>query len=203
MHNVATAITVLQLAIGPEARLSDRLISDIVRAVSAVWAPLLHVVVDPAETPTRHGAIRLLVRTDDRPPRSASSADTSAALAWIDFVDGQPQSVITVSPDRARATVNRAMVAGRLVWELPVVVGERLTAVAIGRAIAHKVGHYLLQSPAHSRTGLMRAGLAPRDLTERDTARLQLSSDQRARIAQRLAAPTWANAAEPEAQLLW
>ncbi|MFM9915802.1 MAG: hypothetical protein ACKVOX_08345 [Rhizobacter sp.] len=175
---------------------------EIVREVQAIWAPLVKVVVDPPEAPTRIGAIRLALRAEERLTPAASAHDP-AALGWIEFVDGQPQPLITVSLERARVVVSRAVVAGRLVQDWPAVVGERLTAVAIGRAIAHEVGHYLLQSPAHSRTGLMRAGLATRDLTERGTARLGLSKDERERVARRLAAPVWASAPKSDAQAVW
>lgn len=202
MSSAAAAMTILQLAIGQDVTRPDVSMKDIAREVQAVWAPLLHVVVAPTDAPTRVGAIRLALRAETR-TTPATSANDPAALGWIDFVDGQPQPVITVSLERARAVVSRAVVAGRLVQDLPAAVGERLTAVALGRAIAHEVGHYLLQSPAHARAGLMRAGLTPRDLTERGTARLRLSQEERERVARRLAAPVWASAPRPDAQSLW
>lgn len=202
MSSAAAAMTILQLAIAPDVIRPDVSMKDIVREVQAIWAPLLHVVAEPSDAPTRIGALRLALRSDDRATPAASGHDP-AALGWIEFVDGQPQPVITVSLERTRAVVNRAVVAGRPVSDWPSVVSDRLVALALGRTIAHEVGHYLLQSSAHSRTGLMRAGLTPRDLTERGTARLQLSTEERAQVARRLVAPVWASAPTPDARLLW
>lgn len=202
MSSAVAAITILQLAIGLDVIRPDVSTKDVVREVQAIWAPLLHVIAEPSDAPTRIGALRLALRADNRATAAASAHDP-AALGWIEFVDGQPQPVITVSLERARAVVNRVVVAGRPVSAWPPVVSERLVAVALGRTIAHEVGHYLLQSSAHSRTGLMRAGLTPRDLTERGTARLQLSTEERARVVQRLVAPVWASAPKPDARSLW
>lgn len=205
MHTLAAAVTVLQLVIGPEANLADMAVPDLLREIRAIWAPVLQVVLEPATAPPRDRAIRLMLRTEDRPGRPADHVDRShtPALGWIEFVDGVPKPVITVSVARARVSVNGAVVAGRLVQELPPAVSHRLTAVALGRAIAHEIGHYLLQSTAHSRTGLMRAGFSPRELTARSTAGLQLSPAERQRIASRLAAPVWAGATKPETSALW
>lgn len=202
MSSAAAAVAILQLAIGPDVNRYDVSTKDMVREVQAIWAPLLHVVADAWDAPTRIGALRLALRSDDR-STPAASANDPAALGWIEFVDGQPQPVITVSLERARAVVNRAVVAGRPASDWPPLVSERLVAVALGRTIAHEVGHYLLQSSAHSRMGLMRAGLTPRDLTDRGTVRLQLSKEERARVARRLAAPAWASAPKPDARSLW
>lgn len=185
MHNVATALTVLQLAIAPDAIPLEVSLPDIAREVQAVWTPLLQVVVDTIEAPLRAGAIRLTVRAHDAATGGAAPDD--AALGSVRFVDGQPQPVITVSPRRARAVVNRAVVSGRLVSELPASVGQRLLATVLGRAIAHEVGHYLLASPTHARAGLMRAALGLRDLTEPGTARLRLSRSEHEQVARRLA----------------
>lgn len=202
MSSAAAAMTILQLAIGLDVIRPDVSTKDIVREVQAIWAPLLHVIAEPSDAPTRIGALRLVLRSDDRPTPAASAHDPEA-LGWIEFVDGRPQPVITVSLERARAVVNRAVVAGRPVSGWPPVVSDRLVAVALGRTIAHEIGHYLLQSSAHSRTGLMRAGLTPRDLTERGIARVRLSPEERARVVHRLVAPAWASAPKPDARSLW
>lgn len=205
MHSLAAAVTVLQVAIGPEVSLPHISVQELAREVRAIWAPLLHVVLEPAEAEVspRDSAIRLVLRTEDRPLPPAGQLDRSPALGWIEFVDGVPKPVITVSVARARASVNRAVVAGRLVQELPPAVGHRLTAVALGRAIAHEIGHYLLQSTTHSRKGLMRAGFGPRELTARGTEGLQLSPAERERITRRLAAAAWAGVTKSETSALW
>jgi hypothetical protein len=47
---------------------------------------------------------------------------------------------------------------------LPTALADTLVARALGRALAHEIGHYLLGTGEHSPHGLMRASFAPQDL---------------------------------------
>jgi hypothetical protein len=47
---------------------------------------------------------------------------------------------------------------------LPTTLADTLVARALGRALAHEIGHYLLGTGQHSAHGLMRASFAPQDL---------------------------------------
>jgi hypothetical protein len=49
---------------------------------------------------------------------------------------------------------------------LPTALADMLLARALGRALAHEIGHYLLGTAEHSAHGLMRASFAPQDLLE-------------------------------------
>jgi hypothetical protein len=55
---------------------------------------------------------------------------------------------------------------------------ERLLPRALGRALAHELGHYLLARRAHSPTGLMREAFRPEDLADQ-------GEGQRMRLAER------------------
>ena len=52
--------------------------------------------------------------------------------------------------DDARAVVG-------IVAQMPIAQRETLLARAMGRALAHELGHYLLASKAHTERGLMKA----------------------------------------------
>lgn len=198
MHALASAVTLLQLVLSPDAAFGGVPLHEIAREVREIWASHLTVAILPPGTPNRIDALTLQLRTADEPHASAVPQVDSMALGWIDFVDGQPQPVVTVSVARARSVAARAVVAGRQVRQLPSSVGQRLTAVALGRAIAHEIGHYVLESTIHTRTGLMRAGFGPDDVTARGVGRFGLSADERRRLRARLAAPVWATAWSPQ-----
>ena len=42
----------------------------------------------------------------------------------------------------------------------------RRLGVVLGRAVAHEIGHFLLNTAAHSRRGLMRARIDPHDFVD-------------------------------------
>ena len=54
--------------------------------------------------------------------------------------------------------------SGKPLEASPAHVQELFLTRTLGRAIAHEVGHYLLNSPAHPPTGLMRERMTPADI---------------------------------------
>lgn len=66
---------------------------------------------------------------------------------------------------------------------------EFMVGAALGRVLAHELGHVLLGSPGyHDREGLMRASFAVDDLVRPERARFQLSVFSVARLRRRIAA---------------
>lgn len=63
---------------------------------------------------------------------------------------------------------------------------EVLARRAVAHAAAHEVGHYVLGSKAHDRSGLMRRDLLARSLTRRGSPDLALSPESRRRLSRRL-----------------
>ena len=96
----------------------------------------------------------------DRPQRSG----THAALAWIWFdTPTQPGHEIHVSVNAARRLVAGVRIGGRSLSAWPAM-RETLLGRALGRSVAHEVGHFLLASPQHAGEGLMRPIFLPDDL---------------------------------------
>ena len=60
--------------------------------------------------------------------------------------------------ERVLATAARA--------DEPTALHERRLGVILGRALAHEMGHYLLNTPGHARRGLMRASIDARDFAD-------------------------------------
>jgi len=57
--------------------------------------------------------------------------------------------------------------------------------VVLGRAVAHEIGHYLLQSNAHSPYGLMRASIDAREFADLRTGAFRLDRESQAYLAAR------------------
>jgi hypothetical protein len=78
---------------------------------------------------------------------------------------GLPDAVITVSLQRAQRMAAAASRAGQAEAVRRMWVRARLP-ILMGRAVAHEVGHYLLESHEHSADGLMRPQYVPEDATQ-------------------------------------
>jgi hypothetical protein len=65
-------------------------------------------------------------------------------------------------------------------------VRDREMARALGRVLAHEIGHVLLAAPYHERAGLMRANFAPRDLVDPDRVPFRLTAGGIGRLNSRL-----------------
>ena len=113
-------------------------------------------------------------------------AEGGLALGWIRFAETTPEQDIYIS----YANVEQ------LLAESPGVVGpadrmtrferELLLARAMGRALAHEMGHYLLSSKLHTATGLMKAHRTATDFFGNDNRGFKLDTAQRSAITARL-----------------
>ena len=69
----------------------------------------------------------------------------------------------------------------------PTLFHELLLSRALGRALAHELGHYLLKSRTHSAAGLMRAVRPSFQFFAPDRVGFGLTPEERAWLADRLA----------------
>jgi hypothetical protein len=81
--------------------------------------------------------------------------------------------------DEARGVVG-------IVEQMPIAQRETLLGRAMGRALAHELGHYLLASKAHNAHGLMKAILTAVDLFSPDASGLRIQPADRLAVAARL-----------------
>jgi hypothetical protein len=70
------------------------------------------------------------------------------------------------------------------------IVLERELARALGRVLAHEIGHVLIGVPSHDSTGLMRASFPAEELAEPDRSPFRLTCSSADRLRSRLAALT-------------
>ena len=72
-------------------------------------------------------------------------------------------AVALISIESAQKLV--ASVRGRAGYEL-IAVDQRRLGIVLGRALAHEIGHYVLDTPTHARIGLMRPTFNALEFTE-------------------------------------
>lgn len=141
--------------------------------------------------------VRLVVQDEEL---ASGAPEPHYVVGWIGFVGGRPQQVIRVSRRTALAYVARflARQTGRPiegVLEIPKVrVG--LTRL-LAWSLAHEIGHYLLATPRHTTTGLMRRAFLPEDLIGVREAAVSLTPVESGRLQAWAAACRRADARTP------
>lgn len=145
----------------------------VAKEIHAIWAPHLDLVVTTgAETcPVCADEVRVEIGDDPSP--------TAEALAWFRFKNGVPTRDIAVSLSNTLALLRESSWEGRRIRDLSPFLVKDLLARAVGRAVAHEIGHYVLRSTLHERTGLMRAGLSGEDAVQPRGNRFRLTMPDR------------------------
>jgi hypothetical protein len=95
--------------------------------------------------------------------------------------------VITVDQAAVIARIRQAGGAVRSLDAWPSSLADVITARALGRVLAHEIGHFLLGSPTHTRGGLMRAAFDGRQLSEWSRRGFELHDTALPRLRARLA----------------
>lgn len=117
--------------------------------VAVEWGDAL-----PAVTPRpgREDDVYVILLPDDAAP-----AARQQPMASIRFVGGRPTTHVTVHAGSVARRLADLRLDDRRLAEHPRLLRDRALGRVLGRAVAHEVGHFLLGSAAHTRTGLMRA----------------------------------------------
>lgn len=79
-------------------------------------------------------------------------------------------------------------IAVRSLVDRPQLLRDRYVGMVLGRAAAHEIGHYLLNTSAHVSEGLMRARFDEIEFANPRSNAFELDGDQRAWVRQRVAA---------------
>jgi len=109
-------------------------------------------------------------------------------LAWIGFdEDGAPKPMVYVSHANAVAYLLNSRETVGLADAMTVLQRETLLGRAMGRSLAHEIGHFLLASPAHARKGLMRATHTSTEFFTAERNAFAIDSGDRKRMAARFA----------------
>jgi hypothetical protein len=124
-----------------------------------------------------------LVITDEILPRQP---DEASGLGWIQFVNNQPSQRITVSMAAAEQLMASSSWSGTPLTTLPPSVRRQFVVRALGRTIAHEMGHYLMRSKEHGRRGLMRDHFTADEIMAMQYLKDRLEGDDLKRLSGRL-----------------
>ena len=141
----------IRVAVLTSRDLSESIVNEICGETEAIWGQAgmtfdwhrnISTDADKAST--------LEVTIDDR---QRDVTPWQAALGWITFRPDGPSRSIHLS----RASVEDLLVRESYAHQAPMAAHDAMVGRALGRALSHELGHYLLSSRAHTRHGLMRA----------------------------------------------
>jgi hypothetical protein len=104
------------------------------------------------------------------------------ALGSIRFRNHLPEPAILMYPNTIATLVSGAAQA-RGARECPPAHYDLMVGRALGRALAHEIGHFLLRSRGHKVAGLMRATYVAADLVGPERHGFVLSADEVTRLA--------------------
>ena len=107
-----------------------------------------------------------VVIAEERPAGDASRLARST-IGWIEFLGlGRPRDVVRVSVGAARRMMEATRLFGRPLSERAHALQDRFITHALGRSLAHEIGHYLFATTDHTANGLMRPQFSPAELLE-------------------------------------
>jgi hypothetical protein len=145
------------LVFAPEHQVPAAVQRAAIAEASAIWAPY-HVVVTGAEPLHSDGHDDLTLTVVMNPAPAKADSTWRAPLGAVDFdKTGVPLPIVTVFIVRLVTMIEE----GRL-WRIPAsewprLIRQQVVGRAMGRVIAHEIGHVLLRTTGHAPHGLMRA----------------------------------------------
>jgi hypothetical protein len=113
----------------------------------------------------------------------ASPASSTTPLAWIGF--GAPTSMIYVSHANAVIYMENSRETVGLTGTMTVLQRETYLARAMGRALAHEIGHFLSGSPQHTTKGLMMASHSSTEFFMAERSGFRIDASERRQMAAR------------------
>jgi hypothetical protein len=168
----------LALAFPHDARLTPLVVLSAVGEAADLWSPY-GVVIESADaaTPMNGETIQIAVafgastrdqqHQRDHQQSAVRERQLGEILGAVTFGGRLPARAITIFMDDLLRLVERTRLAGTSAWQWPRSMRERIVGRALGRVIAHEIGHIVLVSGQHTPTGLMRPTHRAAELIER------------------------------------
>ncbi len=187
---LAPACAALVISISSTADVSPTIVRSVVREATAIWAPADVALVSERQGAEAAPSIDVVIGRDRG---ITHGADTP--LGWIEFDNGHPQQRLYLSYTNAMALLESSRGVVGPVSQMPTLQRETYVGRALGRALAHELGHYLLSTTTHTTSGLMKANFSAFEFFAPEAPHFVLSGPERTLALSRLeGAPAVASA---------
>lgn len=175
----------LHVALAFDAGATPAFEAAVAEEAARVWAPYgIALEESPAGSPCHSGTITLHIAMAQTPDWGMNPH----ALGSIVFTGGAPEPRISLYVATAADLVSAATHNDPSHW--PVAYHHAILSRVLGRALAHEIGHYVLNAQTHSALGLMRAVQPVTELMELRDTNLALSPADVATLCKVLMQPS-------------
>jgi hypothetical protein len=175
------ACATLVISISTTAEISPTLVDHVVDETNAIWRPAGVTLVAERTPAPSSGRLGVVIGS-----RRGAALANEAPMGWIEFSDGQPQPQLYLSFTNAVVLLEAARGPMESSLHMPVLERETYLGRALGRALAHELGHYLLASKAHTAHGLMKANFTAAEFFATNTRQFLIDASERAIVEARL-----------------
>jgi hypothetical protein len=166
-----------------------------VSAVPEVSAPMIAATLAEADAVYRSTGVRFVWRRDGSPyaqlhvfisNEAGPPRDGTTTLGWLDFEQDVPGHNIHVSYGNAVRFMDQSREVVGAAAQKTVAEREYLLGRAMGRALAHELGHYLLATKEHSSKGLLKGSRTAQEFFAVDRGAFAIPAIERRQILARL-----------------
>jgi hypothetical protein len=197
---VTSSLPPMVITVATAATVSPSLVTRVLDETTSVWRsagltllwrrvgnePAARALTIEANPPCETSSLRVIIG-NERGPDGGNRRDNTTALGWIVFGEGDtPNPEIYVSHENTRAYLIGSRAVVGLIDRMPIAEREMLMARAMGRALAHEIGHFLLASKIHTARGLMQASHTASDFFGAERGGFAIDAAQRQAVAARL-----------------
>jgi hypothetical protein len=178
----AMAVT-LTINVAAASDISSTVVSRALDETASIWrAAGIEFVWKREPAPFTPATLTVVIGHNQRPAREGA-----LALGWIYFDESTPGQRLYISYANVQQLMRESVGVTGPQDHMPLFEREVLMARAIGRALAHELGHYFLASKEHTRNGLMKAHRTATEFFGPDERPFKLDGAQRSLITARLA----------------
>jgi hypothetical protein len=127
------------------------------------------------------GALRVVLSAERGPAR-----DGAMPLGWLTFENGEPSREIHLSYANAEAFMEQSREVVGVVSQKTLAERYLLLGRALGRALAHELGHYLLATTTHRPKGLLKGSRSAQEFFSPDRSSFAMDLLERRQVAARV-----------------
>ena len=173
----------LTINVAAASDISSTVVSRALDETASIWrAAGIEFVWKREPAPFTPATLTVVIGHNQRPAREGA-----LALGWIFFDESTPGQQLYISYANVRQLMLESYGVTGPQDRMPIFEREVLMARAMGRALAHELGHYFLASKEHTKKGLMKAHRTAAEFFGPDERNFKLDGAQRSLITARLA----------------
>jgi hypothetical protein len=164
--------------------IADPIVRTAVQEAAAIWAPYGLALNRAPAACDRAPSDTLLLAVDAA--ERVSPGRVGVVLGEVAFrPDGMPEPRVSLFLNALLALVADTRALSLAALQSPRVLHDLIVGRAVGRVLAHEIGHYILATRAHGPAGLMRSWQRSDELVAPSRAGFKLSAVEAARILAR------------------